>query len=122
VANRATDKDLLIFAVHASIFIHGILGKQTTATLPNSGSRLFVVQFTNMESSTEKNKTPSPLEEKVAGESSSEIGGHAAVIFVDPVKEKAALRKFDKIFLPQAFVFLVLNYLDRSNVSLQKYE
>ena len=42
----------------------------------------------------------------------------ASSIYIDPEKEKACLRKFDKFFLPQAFAFLVLNYLDRSNVGV----
>ncbi|EEY15295.1 high-affinity nicotinic acid transporter [Verticillium alfalfae VaMs.102] len=37
-------------------------------------------------------------------------------IFIDPDEEKAVLRKFDKWVLPQAFVFILLNYLDRSNL------
>ena len=38
-------------------------------------------------------------------------------IYVDPEKEKAALRKFDKWLVPVAFIFLVLSSLDRNNVS-----
>lgn len=38
------------------------------------------------------------------------------IIFIDPEKEKAVLRKFDKYVLPQAFLFILLNYLDRSNL------
>lgn len=37
-------------------------------------------------------------------------------IYIDPEKEKAVLRKFDKYILPQAFLFILLNYLDRSNL------
>lgn len=37
-------------------------------------------------------------------------------IYVDPEKEKAALRKFDKWLVPVAFCFLVLSSLDRNNV------
>lgn len=39
-------------------------------------------------------------------------------IYIDPEKEKAVLRKFDKFLLPQAFVFILLNYLDRSNLGM----
>jgi hypothetical protein len=46
------------------------------------------------------------------------INDDASTIYIDPEKEKACLRKFDKFFLPQAFAFLVLNYLDRSNASI----
>jgi MFS family permease len=38
------------------------------------------------------------------------------IIYIDPEKEKAVLRKFDKFLLPQAFIFILLNYLDRSNL------
>ncbi|KAM0286463.1 hypothetical protein ACHAQH_000889 [Verticillium albo-atrum] len=37
-------------------------------------------------------------------------------IHIDPEEEKAVLRKFDKWVLPQAFLFILLNYLDRSNL------
>lgn len=37
-------------------------------------------------------------------------------IYIDPEKEAAALKKFDKFLLPVAFLFLVLSSLDRSNV------
>lgn len=37
-------------------------------------------------------------------------------IYIDPAKEKAALRKFDKYLLPPAFVLILLNYIDRSNL------
>lgn len=39
-------------------------------------------------------------------------------IYIDPVQEAAVLRKFDKIVLPQCFIFLLLNYLDRSNIGV----
>lgn len=37
-------------------------------------------------------------------------------IYIDPAREKAALRKFDIWFIPVAFTFLVLSSLDRNNV------
>jgi hypothetical protein len=37
----------------------------------------------------------------------------AETIYVDPEKERAVLRKFDKYVLPQAFLFILLNFLDR---------
>jgi hypothetical protein len=68
-------------------------------------------------------KTPVAINEKFPENVSEELMiGDASTIFIDPEKEKACLRKFDKFFLPQAFVFLVLNYLDRSNVSYPKYQ
>lgn len=41
-------------------------------------------------------------------------------IYIDPEKEKAALRKFDKWLVPVAFCFLVLSSLDRNNVSIKE--
>jgi hypothetical protein len=38
-------------------------------------------------------------------------------IYIDPEKEKAALKKFDKWLVPVAFLFMVLSSLDRNNVS-----
>ena len=43
-------------------------------------------------------------------------GSAQQVIHIDPAQEKAILRKFDKYVLPQAFIFILLNYLDRSNL------
>ena len=66
-------------------------------------------------------KNPAMVDEKSANHGSEiSIGSSrdAATIYVDPEKEKACLKKFDKYFLPQAFIFLLLNYLDRSNVRL----
>ncbi|CAG8957289.1 hypothetical protein HYFRA_00010712 [Hymenoscyphus fraxineus] len=37
-------------------------------------------------------------------------------IYIDDEEEKKVLRKFDKYILPQAFLFILLNYLDRSNL------
>ncbi|KAH8886035.1 MFS general substrate transporter [Thozetella sp. PMI_491] len=43
-----------------------------------------------------------------------------ADIYIDPEKEKAAMKKFDKWLVPVAFVFLVLSSLDRNNVGNAK--
>ena len=40
----------------------------------------------------------------------------AVEIYIDPAKEAAALRKFDRWLVPVAFCFLVLSSLDRNNV------
>ncbi|KAK0386111.1 hypothetical protein NLU13_5948 [Sarocladium strictum] len=40
----------------------------------------------------------------------------SATIYIDPAAEKAALRKFDIYLLPPAFVLILLNYIDRSNL------
>lgn len=53
---------------------------------------------------------PIPLEDEI-------IASSAVEIYIDPIKEKAALRKFDKWLVPVAFIFLVLSSLDRNNVS-----
>ncbi|KAK5125287.1 hypothetical protein LTR85_000963 [Meristemomyces frigidus] len=45
---------------------------------------------------------------------SSEVAG--PVIYVDPVKEAAARRKFDKYVVPVSVIFLVLSTLDRNNL------
>lgn len=65
-------------------------------------------------------------DEKVAASLSSLNVANGAVvegttketIYIDPEQEKAVLRKFDKFLLPQAFVFILLNYLDRSNLGM----
>lgn len=43
--------------------------------------------------------------------------GTCTTIYIDPEKERAALRKFDMFVLPVSVVFLVLSSLDRNNVS-----
>ncbi len=48
-------------------------------------------------------------------DSCSEITG--PVIYIDPKKEAAARRKFDKYVVPVSVIFLVLSTLDRNNVS-----
>lgn len=42
--------------------------------------------------------------------------GNVDSFFVDPTAEAAVLKKFDQIVLPQCFIFLILCYLDRSNI------
>lgn len=65
---------------------------------------------------------PATIDEKLSHNLSPEvIIEDASTIYIDPEKEKACLRKFDKFFMPQAFIFLVLNYLDRSNVSVRNH-
>ncbi|VUC29708.1 unnamed protein product [Clonostachys rosea] len=41
-------------------------------------------------------------------------------IYIDPGKEKAALRKFDMWLVPVAFTFMVLSSLDRNNIGNAK--
>jgi hypothetical protein len=46
-----------------------------------------------------------------------EIGSTSEVIYIDPEKEKAAFKKFDKYVVPVSFIFMLLCALDRNNVS-----
>lgn len=59
----------------------------------------------------EDTKTPSILESTSVEDTANDTAG----IYIDPGKEAAALHKFDKFFVPVAFIFLVLSALDRSN-------
>src|SRR4051812_14395980 len=48
---------------------------------------------------------------------SSPIAGETTeTIYIDPEAERAVIKKFDKYVLPQAFLFVLLNFLDRSNL------
>ncbi|KAF2432934.1 high-affinity nicotinic acid transporter [Tothia fuscella] len=64
----------------------------------------------------EKTTIINDVDEKTADALSSLGETIESTIYIDPEKEKAVLRKFDKWLLPQAFVFILLNYLDRSNL------
>jgi hypothetical protein len=44
-------------------------------------------------------------------------GETGSVIYIDPAKEAACRRKFDKYVVPVSVIFLVLSTLDRNNVS-----
>ena len=46
-----------------------------------------------------------------------EIGTSSQVIYIDPEKEKAAFKKFDRYVVPVSFIFMLLCALDRNNVS-----
>jgi hypothetical protein len=43
-------------------------------------------------------------------------GEASPVIYVDPVKEASARRKFDKYLVPVSLIFIILSALDRNNV------
>ena len=45
-----------------------------------------------------------------------EVGTISQIIYIEPEKEKAAFRKFDRYVVPASFVFIVLCALDRNNV------
>jgi hypothetical protein len=44
-------------------------------------------------------------------------GEAGPLIYIDPVKEAACRKKFDKYVVPVSVIFLVLSTLDRNNVS-----
>lgn len=46
--------------------------------------------------------------------------GTSTLIYIDPEKEAAAFRKFDKYVLPVSVIFQVLSSLDRNNVSARQ--
>ncbi|KAF2159323.1 hypothetical protein M409DRAFT_37962 [Zasmidium cellare ATCC 36951] len=46
----------------------------------------------------------------------SQSGELGPIVYVDPEKEKAAFRKFDKYVLPVSVIFMVLSSLDRNNL------
>ena len=50
-------------------------------------------------------------DEAVDSEASSQV------VYIDPEKEKAAFKKFDKYVVPVSFIFMLLCALDRNNVS-----
>lgn len=41
----------------------------------------------------------------------------SSAIYIDPEKEAAARRKFDKYLVPVSLIFIILSALDRNNVS-----
>jgi small-conductance mechanosensitive channel len=63
------------------------------------------------------------MEKKLAMDSTdpvdvdSEIGTTSQALYINPEKEKAAFKKFDKYVLPVSIIFMVLSSLDRNNVS-----
>ncbi|KAL4783708.1 major facilitator superfamily domain-containing protein [Aspergillus varians] len=63
-------------------------------------------------------KTPTAVAEASESVNSGQGPNPEAVveIYVDPEKEKAALRQFDKWLVPVAFIFMVLSSLDRNNI------
>ena len=44
-------------------------------------------------------------------------GEAGPLLYIDPVKEAACRKKFDKYVVPVSVIFLVLSTLDRNNVS-----
>jgi MFS family permease len=61
---------------------------------------------------------PSDLKTPAYHNASEEaIAGESELIYIDPVKEAACRKKFDKYVVPVSVIFLVLSTLDRNNVS-----
>ena len=70
-----------------------------------------------MESKSSVDMKPAVVDINEPVDSCSEIGQVSSVIYIDPEKEAAARRKFDKYVVPVSVIFLVLSTLDRNNVS-----
>ena len=51
----------------------------------------------------------------ITGSAPPSAGQTSETIYVDPEQERAVLKKFDKYVLPQAFLFILLNFLDRKS-------
>ena len=62
-------------------------------------------------------KFPEQASLSINSDEAAETGSITPVIYIDPEKEKAAFKKFDKYVVPAAFIFMVLCALDRNNVS-----
>lgn len=60
--------------------------------------------------------TKSPvIDSKTPDDCVSEVA--SSVIYIEPEKEAAVRRKFDKYLVPVSLIFIVLSALDRNNVS-----
>ncbi len=73
-------------------------------------------------STTMESKTPVTVETKppmldIKNSIDYEHGVINTIIYIDPEKEAAALRKFDRYVVPVSVIYLVLSTLDRNNVS-----
>jgi len=66
--------------------------------------------------SLDEKKDPVVLTQATPADSDNETT-IAADIYIDPQREKAALKKFDQWLVPVSFAFMVLSSLDRNNVS-----
>lgn len=67
-----------------------------------------------MESS-EGTKTPP---EKAQPATQDVVAEDVAAIYIDPVKERRILTKFDWLVMPQFVIIILLGYLDRSNIGM----
>lgn len=60
---------------------------------------------------------PTVVEEDAGGSIDYAHGEAGSVIYIDPAKEAACRKKFDKYVVPVSVIYLVLSTLDRNNVS-----
>jgi hypothetical protein len=58
-----------------------------------------------------------PMDRTNSIDADPKVGSTQSIIYIDPEKEKAAFKKFDKYVLPVSVIFMVLSSLDRNNVS-----
>jgi hypothetical protein len=80
---------------------------------------IFQLQAANMNSDSESGADTKPLlavNINIPSYSSSEASSNPAV-YIEPEKEAAAKRRFDKYFVPVSLIFIILASLDRNNVS-----
>ena len=63
----------------------------------------------------EKMTKPLVVDTKNPDDCVSEVA--SSVTYIEPEKEAAARRKFDKYLVPVSLIFIVLSALDRNNVS-----
>jgi hypothetical protein len=69
-------------------------------------------------SASPKMEKKSPADDAYSVEDeAAEIGTSSQLIYIDPEKEKAAFKKFDRYVVPVSFIFMLLCALDRNNVS-----
>lgn len=73
------------------------------------------LQIATMDFDSTMEKKPTVVDTNSSVEYSSEAV-EGSVIFIDPEKEAAVRRKFDKYVVPVSVIFLVLSTLDRNNV------
>lgn len=69
-----------------------------------------------MDSEPPSDKTPLLINTNNPFDSDSDVAS-SSVIYIEPEKEAAARKKFDKYLVPVSLIFIVLSSLDRNSVS-----
>jgi hypothetical protein len=64
----------------------------------------------------DKMTKPPVVDTKTPDDCISEVAS-SETIYIEPAKEAAVRRKFDKYLVPVSLIFIVLSALDRNNVS-----